>query len=300
MGVLIMLQGRQPRQAIRWWAMGRMVFGLCLGFALVAGAIYWARTCLPDPNERGIEWLRREDAVVVQMKTLGRGDPFNLDEARITAPQLTLYGDGTLLAQVPSAGREQIFRTTALSNDEVRNLLEFIVDTGFFDFPYSLGSASDTLSETRFVFASELDRQNAVSGQPKQPLATALPDNLVALGEIAEFLDKLAVDPDRQWVEYTPPAVMVLAERTAPNVQTDTPEGCDPWPLPEIEIRTFVTRDGDIGTALVDGELADAVIATRPPITGRPYCQGGQRYTIAYRPVLPYEENFPEFDPPTP
>jgi hypothetical protein len=74
------------------------------------------------------------------------------------------------------------------------------------------------------------------------------------------------------------------------------PEG--PWPYPEIDISGAIS--GATETIVLDEEELDALDLEAPAGESRwcPVDYEGRAFCVTYRPVLPFEENFPEFEPP--
>ncbi|MDZ4277737.1 MAG: hypothetical protein U1B78_01230, partial [Dehalococcoidia bacterium] len=89
-----------------------------------------AAGCLPKPDEP-VEFLARPDSVIIQLKRVDAPEsPF---AQRVAVPDLTLYGDGTLLL---SRGGGSTLVQAQVPEDAIRDLLEFMEDEGFFNFRY--------------------------------------------------------------------------------------------------------------------------------------------------------------------
>ena len=275
---------------------GRAVFGVLLGVAIVIAAIVLGKRFLPDPDEQ-MEWVRREDAVIVQMKNVGGlPQPEALDRA--TVPGFTLYGDGTLFFTQPSE-RGQFsstpLRKATLTTDYMDRLLKFIEDQGFLNFSYEqpkLGAYYDF--PTTYLYVSTKEAANAVSAYALDSAAPADKewDQFRKLQEIKSRLDNIAsAATDGAAPAYTPEAIVLFAERAAAASGTVAVE----WPFADIDLARIAPESG-VGERRIEGDQARAVLSSATPINGGFFTQGAQRFLVAYRPVLPYEENFPEFE----
>jgi len=102
--------------------------------ALLAIAVVGLAGCLPKPEEP-IEWLEREDAVIVQMKTVESAES-ELAQ-RLAVPDFTLYGDGTLIYSTDGAGQthekvvDVVGNTTLNGNELNTNNCEPNLNAGF-------------------------------------------------------------------------------------------------------------------------------------------------------------------------
>lgn len=285
--------------------MGRAVFGLLLGFTLVFGVALWARTCLPDPNDEEIEWLEREDVIVVQAKSLGGDNPQGTPD-EVTPPWVTIYGDGTIL--VTRGGEcqdkptlcETLFERQ-LSGDEVRDLLSFVDGTGFFDFAYQQPQPPVSGAPTTLLFATTNEAQNLVRANALGWHATGGEWNdFRKLQEIYERLTALREKAVKEGTEFRPEkVVMVVRDLTA----TSTTAQAAPWPFGAIDLASIAVSANGAEFATDHGTVRELMRAfpdawPSPAFLGT-FTQNKHRYDVLLGPVLPYEENFPEFEPPT-
>ncbi len=259
--------------------MGRAVFGLLLGFVLVFGVAYWARTCLPDPNEEEIDWLHREDVIVVQMKTIDQPD----DELwqRLAVPEFTLYGDGTLLFRDPThPTSNQVFQAQ-LSDKTIRSLLKSIQGAGMLEYAYDQPLTNDLYRSTTYLYFNTLLGTNAISAYglaSASPSDSAELERLRALKAIHQRLTSIAREGTANAQEYEFTEVLQLGRVDgAAGLSEYIHTGDDAAGFREL----FATGKGSSGTAV-------------------PEHGDGRVVEFGYRPVLPYEENFPEFNRPAP
>jgi len=278
---------------------GRAVLGVLLGVALVAAAVSFSR-CLPRPGD-DVEWVRREDAIIVQMKTASGADVSNV------VPDFTLYGDGTLLFARPDEAGHLRLQRANLAEPAVRDLLEFIAGTGFMDFSYEQPRPERATSRpTTFIYAQTMLAANAVSAYA---LDSALAEGegqewrqfrrLQEISRRLESLDPLTLDAKADG-EFVPEALLLVVEETG---APDTAGSPIDWPLPAIDLNAIAPPGAGRVQLLMDGPAAAALLAgftssgLSVPLIG-PYRERDRFFFVGYRPVLPYEDNFPEFEPP--
>ena len=238
--------------------------------ALAALALAFA-ACLPKPDEP-VEYLQQPDSIIIQMRVvdLAASDL----EQRFSLPTFTLYGDGTLI-YAPASEPSRLL-VSELPGDAVRELLDSIVDAGFLDFSYQQPEPDGRDRQpTTFVYAHTLDLANAVSAYA---LDTSLPpdagdewDQFRALGEIAERLR--AVDPaalgGSEPERFVPDAVIRFQRSGSEGEYSET------------------LIEGAEAVALANQLMSEGIVVYQNPTEA-----GG----TGYLPILPYEENFPEFD----
>jgi hypothetical protein len=259
-------------------------------FLAVAFLMFWR----PEPDEP-VEYLAREDAVLVQMVTVASGLPFDM-----TVPEFTLYGDGTLIYLRESAeGQSQVIRAK-LPGNAVQDLLQDAVGQGFMDFQYDqprIDSVQD--EETTYLYIQTKEAANAVSayalalaGQPE-----ASGDEFGEFRRISELRQTLQeLDPEEvggeTMAQFEAEAVLITA------FEDDTSQSAVPvpdWPVASIDLASIAGSSQS--PSLVAGEAALQVqeLAPPEPLIGL-YRQDGRFFGVGYRPVLPFEEHFPEFD----
>jgi len=279
---------------------GRGLVGLVIGVAFVVVVVVVVR-CLPEPGN-DIEWVQRADAVIVQMKTIsppGAGGRSDVMVQRIAVPEFTLYGDGTLIEKDITGSRGYSLYKDVLSTADIQALLKFIRDQGFFAFSYQEpgGPSSNVTSRTTYFYAATKEAANAVSADfPLIPTdqPTSGPPHYRKLEEIRGRIYGLVghVSPS----DIIEPNSVVLVVQHAPAFDDPAPTDGFQWPFPEFDLTSIAPDDGSIGERRVDGPLANQIFRRVMPAT---VVQDGRRYDVGVRPVLPYEENFPEFEPAT-
>jgi hypothetical protein len=283
---------------LRGLGFGVIVVALTVG--VIAGVVT-AIQHIPRPATK-IEWVQRADAVVVQMKPVGFHlvSSDGLDNDR-TAPYFTLYGDDTVIFNDSSDRCPCQLKKVQLSKDDVQALLSFIDDTGFFEFSY-LEPGGPQGGATTYIYAALRDEAN-ISGiglvtgrilgkfdppdhyRKIQAISARLRDIMektVSTGAATDYYADAIVLTAKFRASGPPPAGM----RSMPPA----------WPLPQFTLASIAGASGS-GTRHTEGDLARNVqqaLAAHPFETD--YLEGGQWVSVAYRPVLPYEEAFPEFD----
>jgi hypothetical protein len=265
-----------------------------LAFLAVAFLTFWR----PEPGDP-VEYLAREDAVLVQMITVGglAGSTF---ADRLTLPDFTLYGDGTVIYQGPPGSGELV--EAEIPGQAVQDLLEYFEGKAFFDFQYEQ-PVDDNIADagTTYIYAQTKEAANAASAYALG--TTTLPDESESdefrrLGEIKERLE--AFDPEavggRVVGPYNAEAVLLVVEPADPPQTVGRPTQ---WPVPEVDLASMAPPESGAVERVLEGEPARAITETfvSPP-SGLPitFFQNGRFFRVAWRPVLPFEEHFPEFD----
>ena len=280
---------------------GRAVLGVLLGVAIVIAAIVLGRRFLPNPDEK-IEWVRRADAIIVQMESFG-GDSmiWSLD----APPSFTLYGDGTLIvseategcgaaADDPCSAR---LLQSRLSDHDILELLQFIDGTGFLNFRYEQPVPPVQGAPTAYFYVSTKSAANAVRAGTLgwEPQGGAEWSEFRKLKTIDQRLQELR----GQAVETSTPFAPAEGElKIVPLVANDL-IGVPEWPFPQFDIAAAAPSTSDGHLRLSAGELALLELTD----ASAAYCwcsvqQSGRLFNVFYRPVLPFEENFPEFETP--
>jgi hypothetical protein len=278
--------------------------GLFLGFAFVFLAVLWVRTCGPNPNEEDIDWLHREDVIVVQMKTVGGDDPLTGAVSSIRPPTFTLYGDGTFVitdvdteCTDPATPCYPLYQGR-LTTAKIRDLLSFIADQGFLDFSYEQPQPPVSGAPTTYLFAGTSQEQNAVR-------ASALGwegsgdewEEFRRLQRIVGRLGSLQTEVRSDASPYQPEAISLYVREVSGSQAS---EGVAPWPLGIDLGKTALETSGWV----IGGAAAEGVMKTFPESQSSPlflgvFSEGNGVFHVRSRPVLPYEENFPEFEPPS-
>ena len=281
---------------------GRAVFGVLLGVAIVIAAIVLGKRFLPNPDEK-IEWVRREDAVIVQRRSFG-GDSMLFSVEVERAPSFTLYGDGTLIVREatkdcgtvsdPCSAR---LLQSGLSDHDILELLQFIDGTGFLNFRYEQPVPPVQGAPTAYFYVSTKSAANAVRAGTLgwEPQGGAEWSEFRKLKTIDQRLQELR----GQAVETSTPFAPAEGElKIVPLVANDL-IGVPEWPFPQFDIAAAAPSTSDGHLRLSAGELALLELTD----ASAAYCwcsvqQSGRLFNVFYRPVLPFEENFPEFETP--
>ena len=247
--------------------------GIRKGFIVLPflAALLAFASCLPKPDEP-VEYLQQPDSITIQVRVvdLAASDL----EQRLTVPEFTLYGDGTLIYR--SESKPSSLLQTNLPDHAVRDLLKSIVDADFLNFSYRQPEPDwRERRPTTYIYAHTLALANAVSAYA---VDTNLPanagdewDQFRALREIAERLR--AIDP-------------VALGGTEP--QLFVPEA--------VILFERIGFEGEFTETLIEGERATELAGLAPVgevVAFQNALEAGER---GYLPILPYQENFPEFD----
>ncbi len=199
-------------------------------------------------------------------------------------PDLTLYGDGTLIYQSGSGDGTRLLETT-LPEDAVRELLEDIVDEGFLDFLYEQPAPEGASGPTTFFYGQTRDRANAVSIRGANDL---LPedagDEFDQYRKVQDFVETLrSLDPvalgGTKSVAYLPESYL--------TVSTERSEG-------DVTERVLLGEEADELLQSLGGIADLSLEQLRGPLTLMPDALPSQEVGIA--PLLPFYQNFPEFD----
>jgi len=276
--------------------------GIGFGVAIVAltvgiiAGVVTAVQHIPKPAKK-IEWVRRADSIIVQMKDVG-GLPQPEIADRATVPNFTLYGDGTLIFTQPSE-RGQFsstpLRQATMSADYMQHLLKFIDDEGFLSFNYEQPKLGVYDFPTTFLYVNTKESANAVRAYALDAAVAGDAgkewDQFHKLQEIKDWLDNIAsaAAEDGSATEYSYDAILLAAQKI-PASTTLLPPGA--WPFQDISLSAIVGNNIS-GERQLSGEQARQIAEVLNK--GDFFLQGDQ-FAVFYRPVLPYEENFPEFD----
>ena len=246
-----------------------------------------------------VEYLHRPDAIIVQMLRLS-GDPQPEVADRVVPPDFTLYGDGTLIFLRPSTGDAPSLLQAELPESAVDELLAFIVDEGFLEFRYRHsveGAASD--APTRFLYVNTKAAVNAISAVD---LAGGAANGAKELRSIAEIAQRLsAVSPTdvggRVVGRYAYDEVALFVQPLQ-SASGEPPA----WPVEGIDLASLAAPGSGVNKQALRVAEAGALLAELSEASWGRYQQDGRIFAVGYRPLLPFEEHFPEFDfsPPTP
>jgi len=275
-----------------------------------------AAACLPKPDDP-VEWLHREDSVIVQKQSVF-SDKFPYDwygevDSACGVPEFTLYGDGTLIfRELEPAGLDygRLISREQLDDDDVANLLEAIQDEGFLNFTYEqlrpepTGQIVRSTSATTFIYANTKFAANAVSAYALNTVG-APQDGGKEWGqyrrvqEIAERIDEVALRVSvGDFLSFEPEGLLLVVR----PIEGEPPDDPHPW-LGTVSLAELAPEGSDIVTRRVADrdELASmSGIESLDELgtIGGLFFQDDRVFYLCTRPVLPFEEHFPEFEPP--
>jgi hypothetical protein len=238
-----------------------------------------------------VEYLHRPDTILIQM-TSSRGLPAAEYQHRPELPDFTLYGDGTLLLSSEANDATTLLRSR-LSPDSVLDLLSEIRDTGFFDFNYEQPEIPVTDGGSTLIYVNTRTAANAVSAYA---LGAEIPegdewDEFRRLEGIKARLDEVAGQAGEDAGVFQPEGGML---EIIP-LFGDPADG-EPWPFPQLDIATAAPGLLPSTYTLRPNEFAALDLTN----AGSTHCwcevqHTGRLFSVYYRPILPFEENFPEF-----
>lgn len=243
--------------------------------------LFGGLACRPTPSDP-IEYLHREDSIIIQLLTVD-ADASEI-ERHLPVPEFTLYGDGTLIYQSVSGDGTRLLETT-LPADAVQELLEGIVDEGFLDFIYDQPAPEGASRVTTFVYAHTRDLANAVSIRgADDPLPEDAGDEFDQYRSVMAFVEALRA-LDLAALGGSEPTTYVAEQYLMVNQTLDENSEPSERIVQATEIVGLLESKG--APKLTLEEFADPILTTPE---GRP----GQKIAIA--PLLPFYQNFPEFD----
>ena len=270
---------------------------------VLAVAMLVLLACRPSPSDP-VDYLHREDAIIIQMLSVDANA--SEIERRSLVPELTLYGDGTLIYLSEGIHGPTLYQVQ-LAEDAIDGIVETISDEGFLDFFYDQPAPEGSSGQpSTYVYAHTLERANAVvfkgldselpedAGDEFDPFRSA---RKIINQVQAEGLD---TSYDAAPAEYSPASVTLLIEPLGEAPLVDTVLFL---PLLQVNLAFVAPLDGGLVEHRVDGELALTLWTTfafdnrdeLTPTVG-PLYQQWNGYLIKFVPLLPYHENFPEFD----
>jgi hypothetical protein len=276
-------------------------FGLAivvLTVAVIAGVVTGIRH-IPRP-EKKIEWVHSNASIIVQMKVNGfQGVESSGIDPYVIAPEFTLYGDGTLIASKTGSKCPCRLIRAKLSGDEVRDLLQYIEETGFFNFSYIEPGRPESAPIT-YIYAAVKEAQN-ISGRHVL-VGTCIADctpplHYRKLGDIQERLEQVIEKTiaDGNAIDHYADTIVLTARVTNVITGRSTPPQ---WPIPQVDLAT-IANGSDFGSRRMEGDLARQVQEVLADYRGEmDYLVNGQWYAAGYTPILPHADNFPEFEPP--
>jgi hypothetical protein len=288
------LRTRVSRRALALGGVGTLVV------AGVAGTLVWA--LLAERGER-LGYPSSPDAIVIQVKTTSYAtwDPWLAE--RLNLPQLTLYGDGTLIfRQKGELGFDPQPMRTRVRGDTIRDLLQFMVDEGFMAFDGKQPRPQGLLRPTTHVYAQTSEAANAVSAYA---LDSELP--LDAGEEWAQFWRlQLIVERLHDAVrtaaldsslteEFAPDALLLIVEPCDTPVKGSSTEY---WPFRDIDLAQIAPPGSGRVEHHIEGDLGYSRWMFRGTMSQMSMKYGDRFFDVYARPLLPFEENFPVFDEP--
>ena len=251
--------------------------------SVAAFVALFALACFPGPDEP-VEYLEREDTVVVQVRTVPPGV-----DARDVPPEFTLYGDGTLIYRGLDPEGEPALLRTELPPDAVRDLLEFAVDRGFLDLYYDQAGDGGDQAVT-FLYVNTRGGTNSVRAVELDPESEGPGATVGAIVEHLRDFDPAAAGAGAP-EPFAAERVVISAEAVEAFEGAGSPIV---WPFGEIDLGT-VAAGGDL-VAEGDEVALELAGVLAPPPFATTVQQDGRLYAVSFRPLLPVEERFPEFD----
>jgi hypothetical protein len=268
--------------------------------AAVAGALVWA--LLAGRGER-LGYPSSPDAIIIQVKTTSYAtwDPWLAE--RLNLPQFTLYGDGTLIfrerGELGFAPQAMYIR---VSDDTIRDLLQFMVDEGFMTFAGEQPRPEGQLRPTTHVYARTSETANTVSAYA---LDSELP--LDAGEEWAQFwrlqfiVERLhdaartaALDSSLT-EEFLPTALLLIVEPCDTPVKGSSTEY---WPFRDIDLAQIAPPGSGRVEHRIESDLGYSRWMFRGTMSQMSMKHGDRFFNVYARPLLPFEESFPVFDEP--
>lgn len=270
-----------------------------LGLTVLAAVL---AACLPEPDE-SIEYLQRPDSIIIQMINV-RGSP----RPELASPEpavqralrdFTLYGDGTLIFTRPDGSGSPRLLQAQLPEKAIRDLLEFIADEGFLDFIYDQPRpASVDDAAVTFLYVNTKEGANASRGYGLGSVtfddAGEEWEQLRRLEKIRQRLDDL--DPEalggHVLGDYQYDEIALFVQELRVNLGFPQQPS---WPLAEVELASLAQPGSGIVKHVLGVDQASDLIGDR--LAGLAvFMEGGRYFNVGYRPLLPFEENFPLFD----
>lgn len=266
---------------------------------VILSAFLWS--CLPGPGDK-VEWLQREDSIIVQVRTSG-GDSMAWTTDRERMPAFTLYGDGRLIVSESTTDCGEIDNPCSarlleshLPEESVQNLIDFIDGSGFFNFQYQQPIPPVSGAPTTYIYVNTKLAANAVRAEA---VGWEAPDDAEwsefrKLGTIKDSIVDLQGNAFATSSQFAPEEGLL---QVVPRVATDLTDVAE-WPYPAIALPVNAPLDEVSELTLSAEQLASMALERPNETTCETQVQsGGRLYDVCYRPVLPYEENFPEFEP---
>lgn len=275
------------------------IFATLVAVAAVV-ALVWA---LPAARDNGPGYPSSPEAVIIQVKTTSYAtwDPWLAE--RLNAPQFTLYGDGTLIfKERGELGFDPQPMRTKVPDDTIRDLLQFMVDEGFMSFAGEQPRPEGQLRPTTYLYAQTSEAANTVSAYA---LDSELPPDAgeewaqfwrlqLIVERLHETAETAALDDDLAG-EYVADAVLLIVEpRDTPVKGSST----NVWGPSGIDLAQIAPPGSGRVEQRIESDLGWAGWRFRGTMSQMSIEQGDRYFDLYARPLLPFEENFPDFDEP--
>ena len=240
------------------------------------------------------------NALVLRVETFGGFAPADRVVGRI--PQISVYGDGRVITEGPLPA---IYPGPALPNVQVQvvsaELVQEMVSEGLTagvrsGTDYGRPNVADAPT-TRVTVVTAGGKQSVTAealseAQSNDPRLTAAQRQ--ARAKLAGFVRKLSGLPAAEGmpasVAYDPDAVAVLARPWTAQGSMGGPENPEKaWAGPALP-GAYLNPSFKIGCVVASGAAKDKIIAAAKDATAiTPWTQGGTKYLITFRPLLPDE-----------
>ena len=264
-----------------------------LRFALLPLLAATLAGCLSGPADP-VEFVQQSNSIIIQVAQTGAPGPDGIEPH--DPPSLTLYGDGRLIYRNAD---DSGYLESKLPAEGIQELLELGRGSGFMEFAYAQPRPDGATGErTTYLYMHSKEAANAVA-------AVALDKNLPedygkewnqyrALQELAARLlevDPVALggSPPREYVADV--VLLVVEPAEAPDGAGSPPA----WPAPAIDLAEIAPPGAGRVERRLEGEEAALLTGWLPSIR---FLYKERWFQVSYRPVFPFEENFPEFDQP--
>ncbi|MEX0786404.1 MAG: hypothetical protein WD939_07205, partial [Dehalococcoidia bacterium] len=216
--------------------------------------------CFGGGDDEPIAYLHRADSILIQKKTTTTSPDAVL-------PDLTLYGDGTIIYLERPGDQTSPLLEALLADDAVLGLLELLIDEGFLDFTYEQPEPDRATDQpTTYLYVRTMTAANAVSANA---VDSVLPDDagdefddfrkLQRLVEELDAIDPVALggSPPRG---YEPEDMLLFVEpRDPPNVAGSPLQ----WPNTAITLADIAPGSERVEVVL-EGEQALALDGWAP------------------------------------
>ena len=238
------------------------------------------------------------DALVLRSESFGGFVPPDQVVGRL--PQISVYGDGRVITEGPVP---TIYPGPALPNVQVQTinpeLVQEMVGEGLaagvrsgtdFGRPNVADAPTTRVTVVTANGAQSVTVEALNESQANDPALTAAQRE--ARAKLAAFVQKLSGLPAAEGmpesVQYAPASVAVLARPwTAPASGPASPEKA--WPGPKLP-GSYLNPAFKIGCVVATGTDKDKVLAAASNANKiTPWTQGGTKYLIIFRPLLPDE-----------